>query len=139
MNTKKRCLIWLFLTIFISLSGFTCKKVVVEETEICSAAGSLLAGADCASTVVPGKTREMNFSDYMDFLGAMPDKIDNTGKVIEKGRGGAICQSSSDFTKMKTALDQACEYLGDRCSYELKQVLVTMKTNLEIIQKGHKP
>lgn len=42
-------------------------------------------------------------------------------------RGGALCQSSEDWNKQKTALEEACRELGPRCRYEIRQVLESMR------------
>jgi hypothetical protein len=53
----------------------------------------------------------MTFEEFVAFL--EPDKI----------RGGAICQPLSDFMAQKTAIEQACVLLGNRCSKEMKEKL----------------
>ena len=84
--------------------------VTIPNSESCSAAGSLARGAVCAESLT-GKTRDMTFEEYLEFL-----------EPNEK-RAGAVCQSAEDAGKVKTALEQACRMLGKRCTYEIQQAI----------------
>ena len=42
-------------------------------------------------------------------------------------RGAAICESVKDWTKKKTALEQACRELGSRCSLEAQEQIKQIK------------
>jgi hypothetical protein len=84
--------------------------ITVPNTRVCSIAGVISAGANCAWTLSE-QTEEMTLDQFIEFL-----EPNDT-------RGGAICQSSDDWNKMKTALEQACKKLGPNCSYEVQQEL----------------
>lgn len=68
-----------------------------------------MAGMDCAETLT-SKTRVMLYNDTINFL-----------------EDGAICQSSSDYHKNKTTLDQACKILGPKCTADLKKLIKSIK------------
>lgn len=48
-------------------------------------------------------------------------------------RGAAICMSAEDFTKLKTALEQACEKLRG-CSKEVETEIYRMSGRIEALQ-----
>lgn len=96
-NIKMLCLSLFVLT--------ACKSVEIPNTRMCSVAGSVDFGGDCAYTG-SDKTDEMTFEEFIAFLNA-----------------GAICQSAEDFGKQKTAMDDACVLLGSKCTVEIKQAL----------------
>jgi hypothetical protein len=102
-NTKMLYLL-LFVLIFPSCNG-----IKIPNTEVCSTAGSLSAGMDCAETMT-SKKRYMTLDETLKFLG-----------------DGALCQSSSDWVKNKTTLEQACMLLGPRCSREFRALLNGIK------------
>ena len=111
----KKLLVLLFALI---LQG--CNSIQIENTEICSVSGLMSAGMDCAETLTP-KTRSLNLDETIKFLEphADPDP--------KKKRAGAMCQSSADWNKMKTALEQACKILGSKCAYEVQQIINTIE------------
>lgn len=105
MNTKK-----LYLSLYVlALLGSGC-SIKVANTRACGVAGKLSLGMDCAYTLSKD-TDTMTFEETIAFL-----------EPNEK-RGGAICQSASDWNKNKTSLEQACKKLGNFCSYEMKQAI----------------
>lgn len=69
----------------------------------CSVAGIFAAGMDCAETG-SSKTSELNAKEMIDFLEA-----------------GAICMSAADRKREKTAIEQACYLLKDRCTVEIRE------------------
>lgn len=83
--------------------------VSVPNTTGCAVKGTLLAGAICSETNT-GKTSELTFDELVEFM--QPNE----------NKGGAICFSSSDYQRMKTALEQACRALGNRCQYEVPKI-----------------
>src|ERR1017187_8697433 len=89
-----------------------CNSVKIHNIEICSVAGKMSAGMDCAETLT-AKTREMNLDETIVFL--EPNE--------KEGRGGAYCESAKDLDSMKTSLEQACKLLGSQCSYEIQQTI----------------
>ncbi len=97
-------------------------------------AGVMAAGADCNHTLQE-KPRSMNLDEFIEFLEPQAKVIDpNTGQVIKPARGPALCQSSDDWNKMKTALEQACKKLGPWCSYEIKTYIQRASKNLASLQ-----
>lgn len=107
---KKHCL-FLFLTALLLNS---CGHVQVPNTEFCTVAGTISAGAICAESITH-KTRDMTFDEFLEFIEPGP------------ARGGAICQSADDYNKLKTTLEQACRLLGNRCSFEIKRTIKAME------------
>jgi hypothetical protein len=100
--------------------------VVVPNTEACTVAGVIAAGAICAETIT-GKTRDMSMDEFFDFLEPREEQPDptNPGHTLSS-RGGAICQSVDDWNSQKTALEIACRILGKNCTYEIKQAIEGM-------------
>lgn len=119
-STKLICLV-LFTTALSSCGTL----IKLPNTKACSVAGLITAGADCAWTNDP-KTEEMTFEQFMDFL------------TPNATRGGAICQSADDWTKMTTALEQACRKLGKYCTKELKNSLNLLRAQLRGISQPTK-
>ncbi len=58
-------------------------------------------------------------------------------KVLPE-RGGAICKSAADYNKFKTALESACELLGNKCGYELKEALEQVSANIKQLETRSK-
>ena len=73
-------------------------------------AGQLSAGMVCANSHT-GVTSEIPLDAAIAFL--EPELPTET----TQGRAGAICQSAADWGAQKTALEQACRMLGNRCKY----------------------
>lgn len=116
-----RKLLWLALSTLVS------GCVTVPNWNNCSAAGSLEYGMICAETLT-GKTSELNLAQTIDFLQAQSERPDpDHPGAIFPARGAAICQSSSDYQKITTVLEQMCTELGNRCSYEAKQAILAAK------------
>lgn len=102
----------------VSLSA--CNGIRIENTTVCTVAGKLSAGMICAETLTP-KTGDLSFEQAVEFLEPQFERPDpaQPGKVLP-ARAGALCQSSADWNKMKTALEQACEKMGDNCSKDIR-------------------
>lgn len=96
----------------------------MPNTEVCSVAGLLAAGMDCAETLTH-KTRSMNLDETIEFLEPQ------TGP---KAKGAALCQSADDWSKQKIALEQACELLGSKCTYDMKSALTKASANIWDLQ-----
>src|SRR5689334_11961796 len=97
----------------LSLSALllSCAGVEIPNTRVCVVAGKLSAGGDCAYTG-SATTEQMSFEEFVDFLEAReerPDPKDPAKRLPAKG--AALCQSSEDWTRAKTALEQACKLL----------------------------
>lgn len=113
----------LFLGSFIlTLNGC----VTVPNVRICTAAGDLTSGAICAETQT-GKTSDMTLDQFIEFLEPQPERPDpdHPGQTLP-ARGGAICQSTDDFTREKTALEKACRELGSACSMEMRAAIQSL-------------
>lgn len=67
----------------------------------------MAAGADCAETL-SDETKSLTLDEFLGFLEPAPP------------RGAALCMSAEDFTRLKTALEQACQKLGTACKAEAK-------------------
>lgn len=61
----------------------------------------------------------MNLDEWVAFLEPQLEGKTPEGVVIP-ARGAALCMSSEDYQKIKTALEQACYKLGHWCSKETK-------------------
>lgn len=110
----------LFLSLFLTaLLLSSCGHIQVPNTEFCTVAGTVSAGAICAETITH-KTRDMTFDEFLIFL----EPTDQ--------RGGALCQSADDYNELKTTLEQACRLLGTRCSYEMKRTIQGMEKMLNV-------
>jgi site-specific DNA-cytosine methylase len=98
----------------------SCACITVPITTHCSVAGKLAAGMDCSDST--GKITELSLEETIEFL--EPDEL--------TGRAGAICQSTADYTAIKTALDQACRKLGKACSYALRTAAKDIGTAIRL-------
>lgn len=114
-----------FLILCASIIFVSCAHIKVPNTEVCAVAGVVAAGADCAETQTK-KTRSMNMDMFIEWL--EPDE--------KTQRGAALCQSSDDWNKQKTALETACRKLGVGCTYEMKKVIASVTGNIENLQRS---
>jgi hypothetical protein len=103
----------------------------IPNTIVCTAAGTLTAGAICAETLT-NKTSEMSLDAYITFLEAQEESPG------QPARAGAMCQSSEDWNKQKTVLEQLCRHMGPRCTYEIKQVLTNFVTAEKLLAARRK-
>lgn len=110
----------LSLSVFMAFSACKTGQIVVPNTEACTVAGVLVAGAICAETIT-GKTRDMTTDEFFDFLEPKEAHDD------VPGRAGAVCQSTDDWNNQKTALEISCRLLGKNCTYEMQQVILNME------------
>lgn len=123
--------------LFLILFGLqaSCSTIQIPNSKICTPAGMMSAGADCAYTL-DSKTEEMTLDEFLEFLEPKEEVRDPvTNALIEPARGGALCTPASDFTAQKTALEQACAALGNKCSYEIKEAIQKVATNISSLQK----
>jgi hypothetical protein len=91
--------------------------------------GTISAGGNCVRTLSP-ETRQLSFDEFLDFLEASEEIKNPDGTVLRPAKGAALCQSSDDFNKIKTALEQACYALKKRCTFEMQQVIQSMSDTL---------
>lgn len=90
----------------------SCASVTFPNARICSVAGRLQAGMDCAFTG-SDKTQEMNMREAIDFLEA-----------------GALCMSSQDYLKQKNAIEKLCYDAGSKCSYETQKQIEKLNARI---------
>lgn len=119
MHLKIERLFW----VSIILAGCAGPTIPIHEHKLCSVAGILGAGMDCA-TDQTSTISELNFSAMVEFLEPQPERPDpnHPGQRLPE-RAGAICEPDDDFTDFKTALEQACVELKDRCAPQIKTAL----------------
>lgn len=131
----------LFLSLFASALLFSC--VSIPNTRVVTVAGQLSAGGIWAETQTLA-TGDLSFDELLDFIEPQAERVcvpvpgfpicqdDQTHGVTVHlpARGGAVMQSSEDYGKQKTALEEACRELGSRCSYEVQQAIAQMNTSL---------
>lgn len=123
----------LLISLFAIAGPSGCSTVQVPNTEACSVAGVLIAGADCSETT-SNRTRSMSMAEFLDWLEPQAEVRDEKGNVTRKSRAGALCQSAEDYKRQKTAMEQACYKLGKMCSYEIKQLIHEMDKRIEKLQ-----
>lgn len=113
----------IFIMVMLMTLLFGCTSVVVPDTEVCAVSGLMSAGADCSHTLAkPPQTRSMDLDEWINFLEPQKEVRDPVhGSLIRAQHGAALCQSSEDWNKQKTALEQACKLLGSKCTYEIKR------------------
>jgi len=93
----------------------------------------MAAGADCTHTLA-AQTRELDIDEFIQFLEPQPERPDpdHPGQMLP-ARGGAMCQSADDWGKQKTALEQACKELGDRCTYEIRTMIRMIEAKIDAL------
>lgn len=116
----------LFGSLCLSLAALSA-CVSVPDTSACAVNGALSNGGTCVTTL-SGVTRELSFQGMLDLLDAMPVAYTDpdTGMPVA-AHGAAIIQSAADWNAQKTALEEACRELGNRCSYAVTQALDSME------------
>jgi hypothetical protein len=90
---------------------------------VCSVAGVMSAGADCANTL-DDKTEELNLDQWITFLEPQ----------LDPPRGAALCMSSVDFKKVKDFIDSACAKLGTSCKKEAQETIEKVSARMERLQ-----
>lgn len=90
------------MLLLISLGLVNSCGLKLVNTRVCTVAGDLRTGANCAWTLSDA-TVEMTEEEFLAFISPSQE------------RPGAVCQSMSDYNKNKTALEQACTLLGPAC------------------------
>lgn len=88
----------------------SCGSIKIENAEVCSVKSFLQDGMFCAETLTQNK-RELTFDEMVEFLEPNQDTM----------KGAALCMSLFQWNQMKTSLEQACELLDDRCTYNMKE------------------
>lgn len=109
--------------ISIILAGCAGPMIPIRDHKLCTVAGIFQAGMDCA-TDQTSTISELDFSAMVEFLEPQPERPDpnHPGQRLP-ARAGAVCEPDDDFTDLKTALEQACVELKDRCTTQIKTAL----------------
>lgn len=115
-----RRLAWVLPCLLLSCAG---PQIQVKDHTLCTVAGIFQGGMDCA-TDESGKVSELTFPQMIDFLEPQAERPDpnHPGQKLP-ARAGAVCEPDLDFTDLKTALEQACTELKDRCTTAIKDAL----------------
>lgn len=116
------------LLLIIGLAS-ACTTVPIKNFRECTVAGVVQAGMDCAETNT-GEISTMTYSEMLEWLEPQPERPnpDNPEEMLP-ARAGAVCRSDDDFTAQKTALEQVCALLGDKCRPEIKQAIKRAQIN----------
>jgi hypothetical protein len=126
-NISKIYVVFFVLAALLNI-GATC-KYTVHDTEVCSVAGVMMAGMDCAHTR-SDETRSMTLDQTIEFL--EPQVGDpKTGKGT---RAGAMCMTAGNYVQQKNDLETVCRMLGERCSYEIKQAIADANRRIVALQ-----
>lgn len=86
-------------------------------------------GALCQNSV-SDKNRQLSNKQWIEFLEPMQD--DPKTPEVDEGKGPALCVSSKDFARVKTAIEQLCEAKKSQCRFEEVQRVFN---RIEKIQK----
>lgn len=121
--------LWLFLL----LSVLSSCSVTVPNIMLCTTAGVLSAGGDCSKTL-SDEPATLDLDQWIAFLEPQSEQV-LPGDVKVPARGGALCMSSDDFSKLKTAMEQACHKLGRWCSYEVQTTMEQSSKRIGLLQK----
>lgn len=102
MNLKQhtRSLSVLLMTLFLSSCA-----TKIPDIEVCAIGLSLENGASCVRSISDG-SRELSGAQFVAYL------------EPSESKAPALCMSSSDFSKLKTAIEQLCHRLGQKCNKE---------------------
>lgn len=120
------------LLLIISLSGFACKTIVIQNTRPCSVAGLISNGGFCADTL-NGGTASLTSQQMIDLIEARPEPYpDSETGIMQPAHGAAVIDSDDDYNTIMTEIEQACTILGKNCSYQLKQAIQSWKLRKEI-------
>lgn len=96
----------------LSLSLTSC--ITVPNVEVCSTAGLISDGAVCSATNT-GQTSALTFDQFVNFLEASQSPA----------KAASVCMSASDFSRVKTALQQACKEA--HCEFDLTPIAGMIK------------
>ncbi len=108
-------------------------KIKDPDTKVCTVAGIIGAGLDCATTNT-GKISSMDFYQMVDFLEPQKERPDpdHPGQKLP-ARAGAIIISDEDYTAKKEAFEQACVELKNRCTPQMKAAFTTPTANVDAL------
>ena len=133
LTLKKLFNLVLLSLLSVGALGATCNHIRIPNTRAHSVAGIFTGGAFWAETL-SSEEGEMTMGEFIDFLEPRPEIKDKDGKIISQQKGAAVCQSSFDWIKQKTAMEQLCAALKEQCSFELKTAINTVKKNIDGLQ-----
>lgn len=106
-------------TLLVSLISFalltSCTHVQIPNVKVCAVAGVTAAGADCVHSL-SDETEQLTLDQLIAMLEPQ----------LDPPRGAAMIISSEDFTRLKTAMEQACAKLKG-CTKEVDKVNVKVE------------
>jgi hypothetical protein len=121
--------------------GFSGCGLTVPNLKVCSAAGTVRAGAMCSTTISREKS-VMSLNEYLDFLepqSKRPNPLKPDDWLPE--RSGAVCMSSEDMGRVAIFVEQACRKMGSgACTPEVIEKIASAKLEIDSIKatKGFK-
>ena len=121
--------LWLTLLSLCALTS--CTKVEIPNITVCTVAGRLRAGALCAESL-SYKTYNLSYEAFLRRL--EPAAATKT----EPARAGYMCMTATDFSRMKTALQQACVAMKKKCTYELQAALQHVEQQRQFLSNGRR-
>lgn len=87
----------------------------IPDIEVCAIGLSLETGATCVNSN-SDKSRELTGAQFVAFVEPSDSKAP------------ALCMSSTDFSKLKTAIEQLCHRLGQKCKKETEQWITKLES-----------
>ena len=112
MGLRQSNLKMLIKILFLHLTALCLSNcaTAIPDIEVCASGYSLEMGASCVSSL-SDKTRELSGAEFMAYLEPSPTKA------------SALCMSSSDYSKLKTVIEQLCHKQGQKCTKAMKKAL----------------
>lgn len=101
-----------------------CTGVQLPDVKVCYTP-LLAAGGDCMYTL-SGGFEEMTAEQFVEYL-----------EPTEK-RGPALCLSTEDYARLKTAIEQLCYKAGSGCTKEVKKEIQTVASRMDRIADRRK-
>lgn len=118
------------VTLYLSFFALASCAVTIPNLEGCSGVNGFAGvGALCQNTL-SDHHRDLTVEQWLDFLYARPD--DESTKDVDEAKGPAVCFSSVDMQKQKTAMEQLC--VKAKCTYEQKKVIRELLGRMESLQ-----
>lgn len=127
MKTRKHLAILLVMIGFVLYSCSTRPakprpRLKLKNQTICTVAGVMAAGMDCASTLNPN-VFPLSLEQTLLFLEPHP----------QVSRAGAVCMSAQHFNDIKTSLDIICMTLGEDCTYDVREQLQNLDETMRLL------
>lgn len=113
-------LIKILSLVLISLLVSNC-TTSIPDIEVCASGYSIEMGASCVSTTTD-KTKELSGAEFVAFL------------EPSQSKAPALCMSSSDYSRLKTVIEQLCHKLSTKCSKQMKRAIARINhVNNEVL------